>query len=100
MNPLNEEYRPPRIGRTQIRLLEKLTNASGVSGNENEVRSIVLEQIRPHVTNVEIDALGNVLAVCKGKTAMVFFVLIPLVGWTRVNWLANRSWLAKINFPE
>jgi len=67
MNPLNEEYRPPRIGRTQIRLLEKLTNASGVSGNENEVRSIVLEQIRPHVTNVEIDALGNVLAVCKGK---------------------------------
>ncbi|MBN2548247.1 MAG: M42 family metallopeptidase [Anaerolineales bacterium] len=56
----------PRIGTAQIQLLERLCNVCAVSGNEGEVRSIVLEQIRPHVDEVKIDALGNVLAVRRG----------------------------------
>jgi hypothetical protein len=31
-----EAYSPPGIGRSQIRLLERLCNASGVSGGEKE----------------------------------------------------------------
>ena len=53
----------PRVGAEQIRLLEKLCNASGVSGDEGEVRKIVLSEVRPLADEVKVDALGNVLAV-------------------------------------
>lgn len=50
-----------RIGSSQIRLLERLCNACAVSGDEGEVRKIVLEQVKPHADEVKVDALGNVL---------------------------------------
>ena len=52
----------PTIGTAQIKLLERLCNATAVSGDEGEVRKIVLEQVRSHVDEVKVDALGNVLA--------------------------------------
>lgn len=52
----------PQIGEEQIELLERLCNACAISGDEAEVRAIVLEQVRPHVDEVRVDALGNVLA--------------------------------------
>ena len=64
--PNQPEHNSPRIGTTQIRLLQRLCNACAVSGDETEVRSIVLEQIRPHTDELSIDALGNVLAICSG----------------------------------
>ncbi|NPV84550.1 MAG: M42 family peptidase [Anaerolineae bacterium] len=45
-----------------IELLEKLSNALAVSGDEGAVRKIVLEEIKPHASQVTVDALGNVLA--------------------------------------
>src|SRR3989304_2335253 len=57
----------PHIGPAQIRLLERLCNACAVSGDEGEVLAIVLEQVRPHATQVKIDALGNVLVTCFGQ---------------------------------
>lgn len=62
-----EGYRPPRVGAAQIRLLERLCNACAVSGDEGEVRKIVLEQVRPLVDEVKVDALGNVLAIRRGR---------------------------------
>jgi endoglucanase len=59
--------RIPHIGNMQIRLLERLCNACSVSGDEAEVRNIVLEQIRPCVDQVKVDALGNVLATRFGQ---------------------------------
>ncbi len=61
-----------RIGAAQIRLLERLCNASGVSGDEQEVRAIVLEQVQPQVQQrpggqVKVDALGNVLVTLPGQ---------------------------------
>jgi len=53
---------PLRIRSSQLKLLERLCNASGVSGDEGEVRAIVLEQVRPLADEVKVDALGNVLA--------------------------------------
>ncbi len=55
------------IGNTQIKLLEKLCNAVSVSGDENEVRKIVLENVTPYVDEIDIDVLGNVLASRKGR---------------------------------
>ena len=54
------------IGNAQLKLLEKLCNASAVSGDEGEVRSLVLEQIKGHVDEFKVDALGNVLATKRG----------------------------------
>ena len=56
----------PTIGNQQIKLLERLCNAVAVSGDEGEVRAIVLEEIKGHVDEVRVDALGNVLAIKKG----------------------------------
>lgn len=51
----------PEIGAEQIALLEKLSNAVAVSGDEGEVRKIVLEEVRPYADEVKIDAMGSVL---------------------------------------
>ncbi len=55
-----------KIGTPQYRLLERLTNAVGVSGDEVAVRKIVLEEVKPHADEVKIDALGSVLVTQKG----------------------------------
>jgi endoglucanase len=68
MTPLNKmKLGTPEIKSTQLRLLERLCNACAVSGDEGEVRKIVLDQVRPHVDSVSVDALGNVLAVKNGE---------------------------------
>ena len=57
----------PAFGNAQLKLLEKLCNVIAVSGDEAEVRKIVLEEIRPHADEVRVDALGNVLATRRGR---------------------------------
>ena len=53
----------PVIGEESIKLIERLCNASAVSGDEREVRQIVLEMVRPLADEVKVDALGSVLAI-------------------------------------
>jgi endoglucanase len=57
----------PAFGTSQLKLLEKLCNAIAVSGDESEVRKIVLQEIKDHADNVRVDALGNVLATRSGR---------------------------------
>lgn len=59
--------KPMRIRAAQINLLEKLCNACAISGDENEVRTIVLQEVRQHASEVKVDALGNILVQCEGK---------------------------------
>ena len=66
----------PTIGAAQIRLLEKLCKAVGVSGGESEVRKIVLNEIKSHVDEVRVDAMGNVLATKKGRGAKRLRVML------------------------
>lgn len=61
-NPELSEDKMPEIGTPQIELLTKLCNATAVSGDEHEVRQIVLAEVKPIADEVEVDALGNVLA--------------------------------------
>jgi endoglucanase len=58
----------PALGAEQVALLEQLCNAAGVSGDEGEVRKIVLEQVRPLADEVHVDALGSVIAVRHART--------------------------------
>jgi putative aminopeptidase FrvX len=64
---LKEEIHLPQIGDGQLKLLERLSNACAVSGDEGEVRKIVLEEVRPHTDEVKVDALGNVIAIKRGS---------------------------------
>jgi putative aminopeptidase FrvX len=52
----------PKFGNAQLKLLEKLCNVIAVSGDEGEVRRIVLEEVKPYADEVKVDALGSVLA--------------------------------------
>jgi tetrahedral aminopeptidase len=67
-------HRSPQIGQEQIDLLGQLSNASSVSGDEGEVRKIVLEQVRAHLENttgeVKVDSLGNVLVSIPGDSGI------------------------------
>ncbi len=47
-------------------LLEKLSNAPGVSGNESAVREIIVKEIGPYVDDMRTDHLGNLIAFKKG----------------------------------
>ena len=66
----------PTFGNAQLKLLERLTNVIAVSGDEGEVRKIVLEEIKPFVDDVRVDALGNVLAIRSGRGAKRVRVLV------------------------
>lgn len=57
------------ISEPQVELLEKLCNASAVSGDEGEVRKIILEEVKPYADTVKVDALGNVLVTKNGTGA-------------------------------
>ena len=57
----------PKIGAAQTRLLRQLCNACAVSGDEGEVRAIVLDQVRQLTDDIKIDPLGNVLVTMPGR---------------------------------
>jgi endoglucanase len=59
----------PTFGPPPLKLLEKLCNAIAVSGDESEVRTIVMEEIKEYAADVRVDALGSVLATKRGRGA-------------------------------
>lgn len=50
-----------------VETLEKLSNACGVAGREDEVRKIMKDLLKPYVNEISEDKLGNVIGVRKGK---------------------------------
>lgn len=48
-------------------ILEKLTRTIGVSGEEDNVRSVILSEIEPYADEIHISPLGNILAFKKGE---------------------------------
>lgn len=66
----------PVIGAEQIALLEKLSNAVAVSGDEGEVRQIVLAEVRPYADEVKVDALGNVLVTVHARQQPALKVML------------------------
>ena len=47
-------------------LIKKLSDAFGVSGNEEEIREVIINEIKDKVDEYKVDALGNLIAVKKG----------------------------------
>lgn len=59
-----------------MKLLERLCNVVAVSGDEGEIRKIVLEAIKLYADEVRVDALGNVLASRRGRGAKRLKVML------------------------
>jgi len=59
----------PNLTEKQFKLLEKLSNACAVSGDEGAVRKIILEEAKPCADDLKVDALGNVLVTKQGQGA-------------------------------
>ncbi len=55
------------ITSAQLKLLEKLSNAVGVSGKEDDIRSIVIDEIKPFVDEYRVDRMGNLLAIKRAR---------------------------------
>lgn len=64
---INPKQQSMWIRSKQLSLLERLCNACAVSGDEGEVRKIVMEEIEPLADELRVDALGNVLAIRQGR---------------------------------
>ena len=79
----------PTLGESELALLTKLCNAVSVSGDEQEVRAIVTEELRDFADVTKVDAMGNVLVRREGKGADRVRVMIAAhmdeVGFMIVN---------------
>ena len=49
-------------------LLKKLCTANGISGDENSVRNIIIDEIKEYADNIKIDNLGNIIVHKAGKS--------------------------------
>ena len=73
-----------------LELLRRLCAARGISGSENEVRDLILEEIRPHVTSVRISPLGNIIAFKRGaKRPKIRLMLNAHMDEVGMGWLAG-----------
>lgn len=52
---------------TDLKLLEKLCTACGVSGDETSIRNIILSEIKNYATEIKTDALGNLIVFKAGS---------------------------------
>ncbi|MCZ7356040.1 MAG: M42 family metallopeptidase [Candidatus Methanoperedens sp.] len=52
-------------------LLERLSNAHGVSGYEGNVRKIIENEVRPYADEIRIDRMGNLIATKSGGNPVV-----------------------------
>jgi endoglucanase len=47
--------------------LEKLSNACGVTGRENEVKDLMIQLLKPYADEIQVDKMENVIAIKKGN---------------------------------
>lgn len=51
-----------------LELLEAICQAPGAPGYEQKIRAMILEEVRPLVDEVELDNMGNIYAIKRGKS--------------------------------
>ena len=48
-------------------LIKRLTQSFGVSGNEEEIRETIIDEIKNDIQEIKVDTLGNLIATKPGK---------------------------------
>ena len=68
-----------------VKLLEQLCNARGVSGDDGEVKELIINDIKQYCDKLYIDKVGNLIAFKKGtkapKNKIMFFAHTDEVGF-------------------
>lgn len=54
-----------------LKLLEKLCMCGGISGDEDEVRELIINEIKPYADDIQVDSLGNLFVKKKGKNRAI-----------------------------
>ncbi|HEX2926845.1 MAG TPA: M42 family metallopeptidase [Ruminiclostridium sp.] len=54
-------------------ILKTVTQTFGVSGNEEDIREVITAEIKKYVDDIRVDAMGNLIAVKKGKKKKILF---------------------------
>lgn len=52
---------------TDFALLERLCTSDGISGDEGDIRELIISEIKPYADEIKTDNLGNIIAFKKGK---------------------------------
>jgi len=55
------------VATLNLDLLKGLCESPGISGREDQIRSLVIDEMRPLVDTQSIDILGNVIGVKRGN---------------------------------
>jgi len=55
------------LATVNVELLKRLCETPGIPGREDQVRAVVIEELRPLVDDVRVDVMGNVIATKAGK---------------------------------
>lgn len=76
MTKKKQDFHSKSVTDDQVRLLERLSNACAVSGDEGEVRKIVLEELSPIADELKVDVLGNVLVTRYSKDQNALRVML------------------------
>ena len=80
-----------------IELLSELSKAHGPSGWEDEIREIIIKQIKNDVKEIKIDKLGNLYVNIKGNKSnnkILVSAHMDEVGFI-IKYIENR-WFSKI----
>ena len=51
-------------------LLKKMSEINAVSGNENDIRNLIIAEIKDKVDDITVDTMGNVIDIKKAVTAV------------------------------
>jgi putative aminopeptidase FrvX len=51
-----------------VKLLKQIAELPGVPGREQKVRELVIKELKSHVNAIEVDNMGNVITLIKGKS--------------------------------
>lgn len=57
-----------RVAEVNVELLKRLCETPGVPGREEQLRALVIEELRPLVDEVTVDTLGNVIGLRRART--------------------------------
>ncbi len=52
-----------------FKLLKKICETPGAPGFETKIRNLIIKEVKPYVDTIEIDNMGNVIALKKGKSS-------------------------------
>lgn len=72
--PQNRSCRFPSDG---LAMLKRLCETPGVSGSEERIRQVVIQEVEPHVDHLTIDRMGNLNCIKKGSEEDSLKVFIP-----------------------